>query len=314
MKNMMLVFLRKLFGVDSLLKAMDKDKEQLLLAIGKLTELQYPVENKIPDLSSVEFKIFSQWGDDGIIAWIFKNIQTEAPFFIEFGVQTYQESNTRYLLQSKNWEGLIIDGDIDFINYIKNDEIYWKHSLKVINAFITKENVNELLKTNSSKREVDLLSIDIDGNDYWIFKEICSVNPKVIICEYNSIFGNDLSVTTPYSSNFIRNKQHYSNLYFGSSIKALIDVAEEKGYEFIGTNSNGNNAYFVRKDLAEPLMTKIETKRIFNSKFRERRDKNNKLNPQQSREEALMTIKDLILIDTNSGKEIKIENLYFKEN
>ena len=94
---------------------------------------------------------------------------------------------------------------------------------------------------------VDLLHIDLDGNDYWVWKEI-EIQPSIVILEYNSVFGLDRTITVPYRSNFNRTNAHFSNLYFGASLKAMYDLTVKKGYSFIGCNSAGNNAYFIRKD------------------------------------------------------------------
>jgi len=93
------------------------------------------------------------------------------------------------------------------------------------------------------------LSIDVDGNDYWIWEAIQSVSPRIVVCEYNSIFGPDACVAIPYDPYFERSKAHYSWLYFGASLPALCHLASNKGYDFVGSNSMGTNAFFVRKDL-----------------------------------------------------------------
>ena len=206
----------------------------------------------IDSLSDVEFKVFSQWGQDGVIQYLLSKIDIPRKIFVEFGVGNYTESNTRFLLMNNNWGGLVIDSSQPCIDYIKY-EMRWKYDLKAVRAFITKDNINKIIKEHIKERDIGLLSIDIDGNDYWIWKEIAVINPRIVICEYNSTFGRDHFVAVPYDESFNRTKKHHSNLFFGASLPALCSLAEEKGYDFVGCNSDGNDAFFVRKDLSGPF-------------------------------------------------------------
>jgi hypothetical protein len=199
-------------------------------------------------LANYEFTVFSQWGDDGIIQYLINRVDIPVKSFIEFGVENYAEANTRFLLINNNWHGLIMDGSKSNMDEIKNSELYWKFDLKTRDIFITCENINELILENGFSGDCGILSIDIDGNDYWIWEAIVAIDPVIVIVEYNSIFGIDRPFTIPYKADFYRTEAHYSNLYYGSSLLSLCDLAEKKGYYFVGCNSAGNNSYFVRKD------------------------------------------------------------------
>ena len=174
------------------------------------------------DIQQAEFKIFSQWGDDGIIQFLVSYLDIPQKTFIEFGVEDYSESNTRFLLINNNWKGLVLDGNKNDINYIHDDEIYFRHELTAKQVFVTAENINQVIAENGFSGEIGLLHIDIDGNDYWVWKAIEVVNPVLVIVEYNSVFGKDSAITVPYDPQFDRTKAHYSNLYFGASLKALV--------------------------------------------------------------------------------------------
>ena len=252
------------------------------------------------DIRHAEFKVFSQWGDDGIIQYIINKIEFTKTF-IEFGVQNYTESNTRFLLMNDNWSGLIIDGSEENIRYIKNDPIFWKYDLKAINCFITKKNINEVIKQAGFENEIGILSIDIDGNDYWIWETITIVNPIMVVIEFNAVFGSDRKISTPYSDNFIRENEHFSYLYFGASLPALIELGKQKGFSFIGTNSDSVNAYFLRNDCLNNFTLKTTQHSFSNSKFRESRDASGQLN-YLSFEERQNCIKGLpvINLETNS--------------
>ena len=222
--------------------------DNLQKAIGRIENRQCSKE-QIDNLKDGEFKIYSQWGEDGIIQFLLRSLPIQKKIFVEFGIQDYRESNTRFLLTNNYWSGLVIDGDKNSIDFVKRDPIYWRHNLKAVYAFITCENINDLLLDNGIEGEIGLLSVDIDGNDYWVWKEIQVVKPAIVIAEYNSRFGSSRAVTTPYSPNFVRSEAHYSMIYYGASLKAMCLLAEQKGYDFVGCNSAGNNAFFIHKDL-----------------------------------------------------------------
>ena len=226
---------------------MDAYFDELLMNQGVLLSSAIYDRKDYRTLADLEFKVFSQFGDDGIIQYLTHNIDCKYKTFIEFGVEDYFESNTRFLLQKDNWSGFVMDGSSDNIANLKQAPFYWKHDLEAEAVFITAENINNLLSSCSVAGGVDLLHIDLDGNDYWVWKEI-EIQPSIVILEYNSVFGLDRPITVPYRANFNRTNAHFSNLYYGASLKAMYDLTVKKGYSFIGCNSAGNNAYFIRKD------------------------------------------------------------------
>jgi len=226
----------------------------------------------IDDISKSEFKVYSQWGDDGIIQFLTQYLDIPRKTFIEFGVEDYNEANTRFLLENNNWQGLVMDGSSGQIEKIKGQSMYWRHTITAHAAFITAENINDILSGHGFSGNIGLLHIDLDGNDYWVWKAIDVVKPVIVIMEYNSLFGPDKPWTIPYDPSFQRTEAHFSNLYFGSSLTSLCDLAVEKGYSFIGTNSNGNNAYFVRTEELKGLKSLSVQEGFRPSYFREGRD------------------------------------------
>lgn len=246
--------------------------EQQLLVMGNLLSEQKKNVNPIASLFDTEFKIFSQFGDDGIIQWLVRNIDFPNKTFIEFGVENFRESNTRFLMMNNNWSGLVMDGSESSVKQIIESEYFWKYSLQAKTAFITVENINDLISSSGFEPDVGILHIDLDGNDYWVWEAINTITPLVVIVEYNSIFGPDEAITIPYDPNFYRTRAHFSNLYFGTSLKAISLLAEKKGYSFIGSNSAGNNAYFVRNDKLNNNVKKVSVQDGFViSKFRQSR-------------------------------------------
>ena len=262
----------------------------------------------LPHLADAEFRVFSQWGEDGIIQYLLAQVATLNPRFIEFGVQDYSESNTRFLLLNNNWRGLVIDGGPDYIQRIRDQEYYWRHDLTALCAFITRANINDLFINAGFTGELGLLSIDIDGNDYWVWEAISAVSPQIVVVEYNSLFGSHWPVTVPYNAEFQRTSAHYSNLYFGASLGALCQLAERKGYRFVGSNSAGTNAFFVRADVLGSLRVLTCNEGFVESRVRQARNQQGRLtfvgNTAQRR-----LIADLPVVNVATGAQMRVLEL-----
>lgn len=254
------------------------ENEKLKLLNGKILSHQIKNKKKIDSLKDVEFSVFSQFGDDGIIQWLIQNLDIPNKTFIEFGVGDYSESNTRFLMMNDNWSGFVMDGCKNNMLKLKAEYYYWKHDLNSKAIFINKNIINELIASQNFHKDVGLLHIDLDGNDYYIWDAINIIEPIIVIIEYNSIFGVDRAISTIYDDNFVRSKAHYSNLLFGSSIKSLYQLSISKGYSFIGCNNAGNNAYFVRNDKINDVIKPVTlADGYIESKYRESRDNEGKL-------------------------------------
>jgi hypothetical protein len=248
--------------------------ESIQLALGKILSNQQININSL-SLNDYEFKIFSQWGDDGIVQYLITNVSVENNIFIEFGVEDYEESCTRFLLMNNNWTGLVMDGSEIAVAKIRNSAYYWKYDLIAKHVFITKENINDVL-TEFGFHNIGFLHIDIDGNDIYVFDalDLSRLNPSIISVEYNADFDFSRKISTPYRSDFNRTEAHYSNLFFGSSLGALAYIADVKGYALVGCDSHGCNAYFVRRDLLSNRVVEIDLSTAYRqAKFRQSRDK-----------------------------------------
>lgn len=219
-----------------------------------------------------EFKVYSQWGEDGIIDYLTSVIPIADKSFVEFGVETYVEANTIFLLKHRNWRGLVIDGSQENIQSIIRGSTYWKYDLKAICSFITKDNINQLILGSGMQGDVGILSIDVDGNDYWIWQAIECISPRIVITEYNSVFGPKARVSVPYDPGFVRIQKHGSKLYYGASLSALDFLAQGKGYRLVAGNSAGNNVFFVREDCLLGLSPCSPEEAYVQAAFRESRD------------------------------------------
>jgi hypothetical protein len=194
------------------------------------------------------FKVYSQFDEDGIIAEVFRRICAPNRTFVEFGVEAGLENNTLYLLL-QGWRGLWIDGNAAHVAAIKSrfSDVLREGKLSIADAFITAENINGLIAP-FARGEIDLLSIDIDGNDYYVWEALDAVRPRVVVIEFNSKFPPPLSIAPVYESNRVWSGH---DDYFGCSLEALVRLGRRKGYSLVGCNFVGVNAFFVRDDLVE---------------------------------------------------------------
>jgi hypothetical protein len=216
-----------------------------------------------------EFKVYSQWGEDGIIDHLVSRISITARSFVEFGVEDYTEANTLFLLKHRYWRGLVIDGSGENIAAVKRSAEYWRHDLRAEASFITRDNINDIITRNGLHGELGLLSVDIDGNDYWVWEAIHCVSPCIVVAEYSSLFGPHAKLSTPYHPDFVRTQADPTNMYYGASIAALNHLAERKGYSLVAGNSAGNNVFFVRDDLLGTLKRVSPEEAYVEAAFRE---------------------------------------------
>jgi hypothetical protein len=201
-----------------------------------------------------ERRFFSQNGEDGLLLHFLTQIGAPHKTFVEFGVADGWECNAANLAIHFGWTGLFVEGVPELAAQVRQF-YHQRHGLdpqrvKVTCQFITRENVNRVLTEQGFHGEVDLLSLDIDGNDYWAWQAIDAVSPRLVVIEYNASFGPDRSITVRYDPAFDRDEKHTSGWYHGASLRALDKLARAKGYVLVGCDSAGANAFFVRKELA----------------------------------------------------------------
>jgi hypothetical protein len=264
----------------------------------------------IENIREAEFRVFSQFGDDGIIQYLIGklNVPESLQTFVEFGVEDYSESNTRFLLVNNNWRGLVMDGNPDHMETVRNSGYFWRHDLQAVAAFIDRDNINKLLTDGGMTGEIGLLSVDIDGNDYWVWDNLSVAKPWIVVSEYNSVFGKDHAITVPYDPMFYRAKAHYSNLFWGCSLKGLTVLANRKGYALVGGNSAGNNVYFVRRDKLGSLREVSVETAFVSSRFRESRDASGNLTFLTG-EDRIRVIGNMKVHNIETRSEIAIKDL-----
>lgn len=194
-------------------------------------------------LSHFERQVFSQNGEDGIIAEIFRRIGTKDRFFVEFGVGNGLENNTTFLL-SQNWRGSWIEGDAKSVADIRShfQKPLQSGQLNLLNSFITAENIESLFEQLKVPINFDLLSLDIDRNTYHVWKALKQYKPRVVAVEYNASYPPDVNWVCEYNPERTWN----NSMYFGASLKAFEQLASDSGYVLVGCDLTGINAFFIR--------------------------------------------------------------------
>ena len=209
----------------------------------------------LDEINNYEFKYTSQNNEDGIIEYIFNKIPNNKNF-VEIGFGFY-EFNSLNLIK-KGWVGKLIDIDKDeclALNKLMNF-FFPKARVEIINKRVLKDNINYLVYSGFNEQIIDFLSLDIDGNDYWVLKELNVQNINVICCEYNNYLGNDVKKTIPYTPDHVFQNDGCN----GASLGAMTDLLESKGFVLIAVESSGTNGFFVKKELAKNFKVLSATK------------------------------------------------------
>lgn len=209
-------------------------------------------------------RLFSQNGEDGVLAAIFDRIGVGPRKFVEFGFSPMQNNTLAFALR-ENAMGLYLDGS----QRICTEARYMQRLLRytkaeIICAWLDRDNIDSLLAKRFGGQEIDILSVDVDGNDYWMWQAITSVNPRVVITEYNASFGPTRTVTVPYDPKFDRH-QKPTTFYHGMSLAAAHKLGAQKGYALIGCDRDGVNAFFVRRDLLDRGLREFSPEEAFHS-------------------------------------------------
>lgn len=215
----------------------------------------------LPNLSETGFSLYSQDDLDGMLLYIFSVIGMKNKTGVDMAAGLPQNANLTNFFLNWGWTGLLIEGDegnvkanVDFFKRQRSTIVY---PPKCIHAWITAENVNDLISSNGISGEIDLFSLDVDGVDYWLLKNLSVINPRLIVVEYQDILG-ERDLTVPYKPDF--NRFDYDPDFYGASLGAFNKLAKEKGYRLIGSNTYGYNAFFLRNDIAPGIFPEVSIK------------------------------------------------------
>jgi hypothetical protein len=210
-----------------------------------LANLLSRVDRDPNDLTPFELSVFSQNGEDGVLQEILRRVKTTERYFVEIGAEP-GEANCLFLCDVLGWHGLFMDAD-EAICRALTQKYRGVPAVKVVQTFVTPENISSLLKQAGCPVEIDVVSIDIDGNDYWVWESLSTYCPRVVIIEYNSGLDPSRYLVQPYDLSRVWDRQTNS---FGASLGAVKRLAATKGYRLVHVELTGTNAFFVREDLA----------------------------------------------------------------
>lgn len=221
---------------------------------------------KLPSVWDTGFRIFSQFDEDGIILFLLGAVGIGPARFVEIGGgDGVWASNCANLALNLGFDGLFIDGNAELIQ--KGSNFYADHPdthfypPRFRHALVTTGNINEILREARFEGEVDLFSIDIDGNDYWIWEAIECIQPRIVVAETHVEFGQR-SIVVPYKEDFYW-QPGMNPYYLGASPAAMTKLADRLGYRLVGANRFGFNAFYVRKDLAIDLIPEVDVADLF---------------------------------------------------
>jgi hypothetical protein len=259
-------------------------------------------------LWDAEVKVYSQWGEDGILDYLCERIELSKPKILEIGAGNFTECNSRFLAENRNASVYAVDGREDLVSSIENNSLRWKNHIFGCQTWVSPSNINQIiLNAKNAIGEIDIFSLDLDGNDFWILEEAQLDSVSIVVVEYNPLFGHSSTVSVPRDDNFNRITKHFSWLYYGASLRAFEYLMTKKGFEFIGTNRVGNNAFFVRKDLALgiPLKPGMDYAIYTDWRVREARSKTGELSF-ASGYDRVSEIRQLDLVDVKTGNHLSV--------
>jgi hypothetical protein len=224
------------------------------------------------DFSNVGFKVFSQFEEDGILLYIFSRIGTTNKRVLELGSGSARECMASNLLINHFWNGFLVDGNPDnkviAEGFFKNFAPTFFMPPRFLTSWITAENVNQICRDFELTGEIDFLSLDIDGNDYWVLSALSEIQPRVICVEVQNRIPHSFSYTRPYDPKFdLHDFIGPNRSLYGASLKAFQSLLSKRGYVLIGASHNGVNAFFAKKDLVEGRFPEVTVESALDNTF-----------------------------------------------
>jgi len=228
-------------------------------------------KDEMPSLNEVGFRVHSEFEEDGILLYIFSLIDTTNKRVVEICAGNGAQCMAANLIVNHGWEGLLFDGDER--NIAESTKFFASHRSTfalppiIKHAWITRENINELIGSADFKGEIDLLSLDIDGNDYYIMEAIDVVKPRVIICEVQNVIPSDLALTIPYREDFYYKDGKQHEEFRSVSLLAMTKLLNKKGYRLVGGHQYGFNAFFILNGVGEDYFPEVSVESVYDNSF-----------------------------------------------
>lgn len=228
-------------------------------------------KDEMPSLNEVGFRVHSEFEEDGILLYIFSLIDTTNKRVVEICAGNGAQCMAANLIVNHGWEGLLFDGDER--NIAESTKFFASHRSTfalppiIKHAWITRENINELIGSADFKGEIDLLSLDIDGNDYYIMEAIDVVKPRVIICEVQNVIPSDLALTIPYREDFYYKDGKQHEEFRSVSLLAMTKLLNKKGYRLVGGHQYGFNVFFILNGVEEDYFPEVSVESVYDNSF-----------------------------------------------
>lgn len=283
--------------------------DQIYFRIGATAaQAQRGARGSFLDLWDAEFRVFSQWGEDGILNYLLDTYSLPRPRVVEFGAGNFTECNSRFLVEYRNASAFVVDGRSDLISTVEGMDLRWRSTVIPRHEWITSKNAGSIFKSaQESLGPVDVFSLDVDGIDFWIAKAVDFSQVQVIVVEYNPLFGARYPVSVPSDDGFNRGTKHATWLYYGASLRSWINFFKPLDFAFLGTNRACNNAFFGRIPLPEALGIRLpdigKLDQYVDFRVRESRDSRGELS-YLTGSLRWKSIEGMPLVDTETGQEL----------
>jgi hypothetical protein len=256
-------------------------------------------------LWDAEVSVYSQFGEDGVLDYLCDSLDLPKPRAIEFGAGNFLQCNTRFLAEYRGASVFAVDARNDLRSTVERLPAYWRTTIEVHQGWITPRTAPDLLLQAKEKfGGIDIVSLDIDGNDYWVADRLDLQGVSIVVVEYNSLLSRTQPVSVPRNDSFDRTEAHFSWLYFGATLHAFVELFSRSDLLLVGVNRVGNNAFFVPKDrLPEIPLSLVQPKdyQLFTDwRVRESRNEKRRLSFVSGRE-RIDLIGGLPVINTLSG-------------
>lgn len=305
LRTKVLQLIRRVLGTQQLKQEMSTLQLLTAQSIALAARANYA---NIRQLHEASFSVFSQFGEDGILDFICSKISLSRPKVLELGCGDFGECNSRFLAEYRSASAVLVDARNDLIEKVKQLEVYWKNHILPIQTWITPDSLAGI-QTFAQKfmGGIDIVSLDVDSNDYWIAQSLDFSNVKIVVVEYNPFFGSKRAVSILRDDNHDRRKAHFTWDYYGASLMAFKTMFEKRGLSFIGSNLQGTNAFFVR-DSAVPSLGLDDTQPLdfyVNCPTRDSRLKQGGLS-YRTFSERINDLHGLQVVDVISGEIIHI--------
>ena len=226
----------------------------------------------LPALEDVEFRAFSQNGEDGILWFLFSVLGATNRMCVELCAGDGLECNSANLIVHDGFQGLLVDGQDELLQrgrayYARCPETR-RVPPQLKHAWVTRDGIDDLVRGAGFEGEIDLLSLDMDGVDWWIWQALTVVSPRVVVLEYNNRWSEEHSVTVPYRDDFNTVDPGPRGAgWFGASLPAFVKLGHDKGYRLVGANRVGTNAFFLRNDVGAALFPEVSAASCLSSPF-----------------------------------------------